>query len=360
MTSVQSWGRRALIGLAVVLIVLSFLPLWQTDRWWVRQWDYPRLQVAALLLVVGAIMVWARVRHGWWLLAGLIAALGWQVSHFLAYLPLYPREVASVASCPPARQLSLLNANVLLTNQDYAPLLRAIATRKPDVVLLLEPGTEWAKAAAPLARDYPYRLSEPVPNTYGMILMSRLPMSGRIEHLLQPGVPSANVLLRLRGGQQVILHALHPEPPWPGDNSGERDAELVATGRKVRDSGRAAIVMGDLNDVAWSHTSRLFKRVAAMGDPRVGRGFYPTFNANHVLLRWPLDHLFVSPHWNILAIDRLGYDGSDHFPMLFKLCLTDRASKREVAPNASAATEAEASREVSEGKQEKREEDRGE
>jgi len=228
------------------------------------------------------------------------------------------------------------------------------------VLLLLEPGTRWTTAVAPLRREYPYVLSEPTPNTYGMILMSRLPMTGRIEHLLQPGVPSAEVRLKLRGGQEVVLHALHPEPPGPGDDSGERDAELVATGRKVRDSGRAAIVMGDLNDVAWSRTSRLFKRVAGMGDPRVGRGFYPTFTARYRLLRWPLDHLFVSPHFEIVEIARLADIGSDHFPIFFRVCLTERAGERKVDDDASAATEAEASKQLVEGVAEKREEDGGE
>jgi endonuclease/exonuclease/phosphatase (EEP) superfamily protein YafD len=356
----RRWGRRSLVAVALLLVLLSFLPLWQTDRWWVRQWDYPRLQVAALLVFIAALLMWARLRHGWWLFGAIAAALAWQVSHFLAYLPPYPAEVASAKSCPPGRRLSLLNANVLLTNSDTPRLLALVAARKPDVLLLLEPGAEWAKAVAPLVRDYRYRLSEPAPNTYGMILMSRLPMAGRIEHLLQPGVPSADVLIQLRGGQQIILHALHPEPPWPGDDSGERDAELVATGRKVRNAGRAAVVMGDLNDVAWSRTTKLFKDVAGMGDPRVGRGFYPTFTAHYPLLRWPLDHLFVSPHWEIVAIERLGDIGSDHFPILFDLCLTQRAAERQIAPDASAATESEASAQISEGQQEKSAEDRGE
>ena len=360
MSQWRLWGRRALVGLAVLLVLLSFLPLWQTDRWWVRQWDYPRLQVAGLLVMVGAGLLATRIERRWWLVGAVAAALAWQVSHFLAYLPFAPKEVASASECPPARSLSLINANVLLTNEDYPRLLKLVAARQPDVLLLLEPGPRWAKAVTPLARDYPYRLSEPVPNTYGMLLMSRLPMAGRIEHLLQPGVPSAAVTLTLRGGQQIILYALHPEPPWPGDDSGERDAELVATGRKVRNSGRAAVVMGDLNDVAWSRTTKLFKDVAGMGDPRVGRGFYPTFTAQYPLLRWPLDHLFLSPHWEVRSIDRLDDIGSDHFPIAFTVCLTDRAAERQVAPNASATIEAEASEEVAEGKQEKREEDRGE
>jgi len=363
MSNWHIWGRRALILLASALVFLSFLPLWETDRWWIRQWDYPRLQVAGLLLAVGAALLFMNIKRGprlWALAAAMLAALGWQVSHFLAYLPLYSKEVASVETCSAERSLSLLNANVLLTNREFPRLLKLVAERRPDVLLLLEPGTRWAKAVAPLRRDFPFVLSEPAPNTYGMILMSRLPMAGQINHVLQPGVPSAEVRLKLRGGQEVVLHALHPEPPWPGDDSGERDAELVATGRKVRDSGRAAIVIGDLNDVAWSRTSRLFKQVAGMGDPRVGRGFYPTFTARYPLLRWPLDHLFVSPHFEIVEIDRLADIGSDHFPMFFRICLTERAAARKVDDEAPAAAEAEASKQLVEGVAEKRAKDRGE
>lgn len=360
MSKARQWARAALIVLAIALIIISFLPLWWTDLWWVRLWDFPRLQVAALLILVGVGLHFASVgRWRWPLLAGIAAALAWQVSHFVSYFPPYPKQVASAGNCPSGRQISLLNANVLLTNKDYGRLLNLVEERKPDVLLLLEPGFEWEKAVRPLQGAYPYRLSEPLPNTYGLILLSRLPMEGRIQYLLQPAVPSAFVRVRLPGGERVDLHALHPEPPWPGDDSGERDAELVTVGRRVRDAGRAAIVMGDLNDVAWSRTSDLFRRVGGMLDPRVGRGFYPTFNANYPLLRWPLDHLFVSPHFRVMQLDLLPDIGSDHLPIFFRLCLTEEASERKVAPAASPSTEAEASSEVRSGLEENREEQVG-
>ena len=355
----RRWLRLALMVLAALLVLVSFLPLWHTDRWWVRQWDYPRLQVAGvLLIVVVALFLVDRQRSkGFWaLIAGSVAALAWQGSHFIAYLPPYPKQVASAKNCPLGRQIALFNANVLMTNHEYGRLLDLIRRRDPDVILLLETDRAWEGAVAGLARRYPYRLADPVPNTYGMILMSRLPMEGRISHLLQPGVPSAHGRLQLPGGQWVDFHGLHPEPPWPGDDSGERDAELVMVGREVRDAGRAAIVMGDLNDVAWSRTSRLFKKVAGMGDPRVGRGFYPTFNANYPLLRWPLDHLFVSPHFELISIDLQGDIGSDHFPIFFRLCLKDSAGQRKVAPAPSPAVAAQASEELRRGRAENREE----
>lgn len=360
MTGWGRWLRRALVALAIALIIVSFLPLWWTDRWWVRIWDYPRLQVAGLLIGVG-IMAWFADlgRWRWPLLGGIIAALVWQGSHFAAYFPPYPKQVADVQHCPSGRQLSLLNANVLLTNRQYGKLLKLVEERKPDVLLLLEPGSEWEAAAAPLRRSYPHVLSEALPNTYGLILMSRLPMEGRIEYLLQPGVPSARVRLALPGGEQVDLHAIHPEPPYPGDDSGERDAELVTVGKMVRKNGRAAIVMGDLNDVAWSRTSRLFQQIAGMRDPRVGRGFYPTFNANYPLLRWPLDHLFVSPHFELMQIDLLPDIGSDHLPIFFRLCLKGDAEERRVSPSLPLDTAIEASQEQREGKAEHREEQSG-
>jgi endonuclease/exonuclease/phosphatase (EEP) superfamily protein YafD len=340
-------------------MIVSILPLWRTDRWWVRLWDFPRLQVAALLLAAAIGLLFVKLgRWRWPLIAAAIAALTWQLTHFLAYFPPYPKQVHSAHSCAPGRQLSLLNANVLMTNRDYPALLRLVAQRQPDVLLLLEADQAWAEAAELLGRTYPYRISKPLPNTYGLILMSRLPMDGRIVHRLQPSVPSVEAMLALRDGSRIRLHALHPEPPLPGDDSGERDAELVMVGRQVRDEGRAAVVIGDLNDVAWSRTSRLFLRVAGMNDPRVGRGLYPTYTAKYPLLRWPLDHLFVSPHFELMQIDLLPDIGSDHFPIFYRLCLKDDPSQRKVAPSAPRATEAEASGELQAGKFEKQEEKR--
>ena len=360
MSKARQWGRAALAVCAVLLIIVSFLPLWWTDRWWVRLWDFPRLQIAGLLIIVGGTLWFVSLgRWRWPLLAGTVAALAWQFSHFVAYFPPYPKQVASIENCPAGRQVSLMNANVLMTNQEFGRLIDLVEERKPDVLLLLEPGFEWEAAIRPLLGTFPYRLSEPLPNTYGMILLSRLPMEGRIQYLLQPAVPSAQVKLRLAGGEQVDLYALHPEPPWPGDDSGERDAELVTVGKRVRDEGRAAIVIGDLNDVAWSRTSDLFRRAGGMLDPRVGRGFYPTFDANYPLLRWPLDHLFVSPHFKVMQLDLLPDIGSDHLPIFFQLCLTEDSSERKVAPEASPSTEAEAAHEVRSGLEETREEQNG-
>ena len=52
--------------------------------------------------------------------------------------------------------------------------------------------------------------------------------------------------------------------------------------------------MGDFNDAAWSHSSRLFKHYGRYLDPRRGRGLYASFHAKNPLIRCAIDQLFVT------------------------------------------------------------------
>ena len=107
--------------------------------------------------------------------------------------------------------------------------------------------------------------------------------------------------------------------PIENIRSTKRDAELLLVGREVRHQQGPVIVAGDLNDVAWSHTTRLFSRISGLLDPRIGRGLFSTFHAHCFFLRWPLDHVFVSHHFALNGITRLPNCGSDHFPILVSL-----------------------------------------
>ena len=135
--------------------------------------------------------------------------------------------------------------------------------------------------------------------------------------------------MRLRSGDVVTLYGLHPEPPAPGEaeTSLPRDAELVLAGREIAERGAPTIVAGDFNDVAWSHTSRLFRRISRLLDPRIGRGMYNTFHAGYVLLRWPLDHVFVGDAFVLRRMARLPGFGSDHFPIYIALDYAPRPAR---------------------------------
>ena len=91
--------------------------------------------------------------------------------------------------------------------------------------------------------------------------------------------------------------------------------------------------MGDFNDAAWSDTSQRFKHVGGHLDPRIGRGLYASFNANHLLIRCPIDQIFVTEDIAMVAFGRGPRIGSDHFPMIATIRIDrDLAARLNRAP----------------------------
>ena len=117
----------------------------------------------------------------------------------------------------------------------------------------------------------------------------------------------------------VTFYGIHPNPPSPQESTSSlpRDVELIAVAQEVQARPSApVIVAGDLNDVAWSNTTRLFLKLSQLLDPRRGRGMFNPFHAKIWPLLVPLDHVFVSRDFRLMQIERLPYVHSDHYPIL--------------------------------------------
>jgi endonuclease/exonuclease/phosphatase (EEP) superfamily protein YafD len=165
-----------------------------------------------------------------------------------------------------------------------------------------------------------------------------------VRFLIEPDIPSMRARVSLSGGTEVEIHCLHPRPPVPQESprSTERDAELMVVGKETKGKELPIVVMGDLNDVAWSRTNYLFQRISGLLDPRIGRGLYNSFHADYFFLRFPLDHFFHSNHFRLVDLKRLAYFGSDHFPMYIRLSYEPEAKRQQKPPEADAADHAEA------------------
>jgi endonuclease/exonuclease/phosphatase (EEP) superfamily protein YafD len=198
----------------------------------------------------------------------------------------------------------------------------------------------------PLEAEYPWVTRYPLSNDYGMFLCSRLPITAcDVRFVVSEDVPSIRTVVRLRSGDEVVVYAVHPPPPLPESPSYGRDAELVLTGVEIAKEGRPAVVIGDLNDVAWSYTAALFQRLSGTVDPRVGRGMFSTFHAEHRVARYPLDHVFHTRHFTLKELRVLPYTGSDHFPIVVELAYTP-ARTPEVTPGRPTETDLENAEEM--------------
>lgn len=308
----------------------TLLPLIRHPHWFIRGMDFPRVQltsVALILLLTQFMLLDLNHAHNWALISVTFACSLWQLWWILPYTPIWPFEVQSTSKPDPKRKLSVLTANVFTPNKQADALLKLVRQHQPDILVTLESDMWWQQQLDSLEAEMPYSLKCPLDNLYGMHLYSRLPLEEReIAYLVEQGVPSMHVLVRLRTGDTVRMHFLHPAPPSPTENteSTERDAELMIVARDMIKRDQPTVVTGDLNDVAWSSTTRLFRKLSSLLDPRVGRGMYNTFHAEYPLLRWPLDHLFHSEHFTVNTIQCLPYFGSDHFALVTELYYTPR------------------------------------
>ena len=311
----------------LILVIFTVLPLWRAEFWWVRSLDFPRLQllvISLLLLLMQTIILDLTQLATWCLLIAALSCLVYHAWWILPYTRLFPVEVKPSAPVDGHQSLRIMTANVLTPNRNARALIELVRENQPDIIVTLESDAWWQVKLDTLEPDYPHTIKCPLDNLYGMHVYSKLLLTDiHIEFLVEPDIPSMHALVCLPSGHKIRTHFLHPAPPSPTENaeSSERDAELIIVAKSVAETDMPVIVTGDLNDVAWSETTRLFRKISGLLDPRVGRGMFNTFHAGYWFMRWPLDHLFHSDHFTLSRICRLPGFGSDHFALFTELVL---------------------------------------
>ena len=311
--------------LATVLLAGTVLPFLPVAHGLVRVGDFPRQQYLALALALIAAAPFFADRTAIWLgLLALLAAVAFVQAVLIVEFTPFARKQST--GFDPTRHdgdaLRLVAANVKMSNRQRQAMLAELERAEPDILVLMEVDDGWAAALSPLTGLYPHVVSRPQNNSYGMIVASRLELADiALQCLLTKDVPSVVATVRTKAGRRFRLYALHPEPPVPHRGTTGRDGETALVALRVREETLPVIVTGDLNDVAWSTTTRRFRRVSRLLDPRIGRSVFSTFDARIPLLRWPLDHLFHSAEFRLAGMRRLAPCGSDHFPVAFDLVL---------------------------------------
>lgn len=325
-----------------LLVLFSLIPLVKNDYWAFRVFEYPRLQklfltLTLLIVYCSLFPIKTPLEIGFVMVVALNAVY---LSVLVYRFTFFAKKVifrADETDLP--NQIQIISSNVFQDNRNTAGCMKMLEKHDPDLILLLETDQLWYEGTRALADKYPYQVLAAQENTYGMLLYSKLELVDyQIRFLVDEEIPSIRTKVKLPSGELINLYCVHPTPPVPGENthSTERDKELLLVAKEVKSDGAPAIVIGDLNDVAWSYTTGLFTKISGLLDPRIGRGFYNTFHAKLPFLRFPLDHVFCSTDFKLVKLARLENFSSDHFPIFITLQYEHLASAEQEEPEADA------------------------
>lgn len=338
-----------LIVLSGLLLGFSVLSVIRHDYWTFRVFDYPRLQkfVLTLLTLILVVVFFTGAIRSQYLLIGLLSLnLAFLAYQIVPFTPLGKKHILRVQNHISEQSIRIIIANVYQENTNYKGCLDELRNNEADLILLLETNKIWEQQTLSLEKTHPFHHRIPLENTYGMLLYSRYELvDPQVKFLVQDDIPSIHTKIKLPCGQLIQLYALHPTPPVPNENprSTERDKELLLVADMAKAATDPIIVIGDMNDVAWSYTTELFLKMSGLLDPRRGRGFYNSFHAHYPIMRFPLDHAFISTDFKLKDMKRLDNFNSDHFPIYIALQYEPTAALQQESMQASAEDQAVAS-----------------
>ena len=321
--------------IAIVVVVGSLLSvLRNTEVRFLKMLDFPRIQFS--IAAIFTLLLLLILTKGWkWydflLTMGLVAAVIIHCTYIINYTSFVQKRVATAKDNSANDQISILLTNVKESSRTAQPLLDLIETKSPDLIIAMEVDSWWDKQLKQVEKDYPYAQKSINEVAYGMALYSKFPLRAvELNYLQNRKVPSLESTVQLRKGKSFMLYCTHPVPPTHfeklPDNAGEQEVSLIKIGKIVKASNLPSIVAGDINDVSWGNTDELTKTKNLLHDVRVGRGFYNSYNAENILMRWPLDHIYVTKEFQLISLERMPHIGSDHFPIFAKLVLKNKPS----------------------------------
>lgn len=331
-------AATVILWVVSLIAVLSFVPKWKNTHWVIRDLDFIKVQLSVVQLI-GFGMCLTFIRFNWFFgipLALLILALYSNIKRILVFTSFNKVEVQPIKKTNGRPLYSLLIANVFQDNTNKKDFVSLVTQHQPTFFVTLESNKAWEVAMHELEEFYPFSIKQPLENYYGIHFYSKLPLlDSKVQFIYKEGVPSIVCEIMLEK-EPVVIYCVHPEPPSPTENTyaDDRDAELLRIAKQVRRIDKTAIVCGDMNDVAWSNTTDLFKKLSGLLDPRVGRGFYSTFSANlPKFLQFPVDHVFCTKNIHCGTLKNIRIEGSDHLGVWFEFDVNEMSEEKfEVSP----------------------------
>ena len=310
-STITFWGLANAAG--VVGCLCTFTGFFGGYGWILELTSHFRVQYAALLAMIAGLLCVRRK----FTMASVFAAF--TVVNLGVVVPLYFGKPASVVAADVKLRVLLLNAE---TSNRRCDLVKAlIRDKNPDLFVLEEVDDRWLDELKELRASYPHAVTAPREDNFGIALYSQRPLlDAKIVHLGEAEVPSVVAEVEI-GNRRLTVLGTNPLPPGSPDYARFRNEQLAAIPKFLSGRKGPVILLGDLNTTPWSaHFKRLVHETGLI-DSSGGRGIQPTWPANLLPLRIPIDHCLVSPDVKVLSKQVGPKVGSDHLPLLVEVAL---------------------------------------
>lgn len=211
--------------------------------------------------------------------------------------------------------LSVLQFNVLTTNQQYASTIQTVKELAPDFISFQEVSANWASSLeAGLKKDYPYYQIIKHPDaSQGIAVFSK----HQIEEVdYHEWAGTANLSGRLKVGEErVNFLSLHTRSPMTKLKWKTRNEHIRLAAEYIADTSGEFLVLGDFNTVPWDVALNKFRKKTELVDSR--KKLTPTFPAwgPSYLAQIPIDYIFHSKGIRCGSLDSIKLT-SDHNAVL--------------------------------------------
>ncbi len=317
--------------IALILAVCSIASIFRdTENRFLKMLDFTRIQLfltSFLCLIILAITAKKWKWYDYLLITAILIGLVTNGAYLINYTPLVPVAVPFAKDLKSTdEQFTLLIANVKMSNKNSQELIKLIELKNPDLILAMEVNKWWDGQLKAIENKYPYSQHTINEVAYGMVLYSKFPIKElNVNYLQNKNVPSFESIIELPKGKIFSFYCVHPVPPTHfknlPDNEGQQESAFKILGKEISSRQYPTLLAGDLNDVVWSHVDKLTGTQNILYDVRVGRGFFNSYNAENIFMKWPLDHIFVTNEFRLKSLIRLQDIGSDHYPIFATLVL---------------------------------------
>lgn len=220
--------------------------------------------------------------------------------------------------------LVVSHINVLKFNQKHYDLIESLKSsdNESDIISFQEVDFTWNNDLLNAFKtEYPYIISHPRKDCYGLLVMSRLPIEDhKITSVQNLPHIEATILVKSKPTKMVFMHA---STPMNANRHNKRNEQILAV-QEMKEGPE--FVIGDFNSVPWdSYISELKNNLSISDSRSTYQGTYPS----HLPFKIPIDYIFHGQEWECVSFEVMTRMTSDHLGIQGRYKLNQNELARE-------------------------------